>query len=947
MQIAIQVARGVVHFFVTLCYYSGQIGMQILSLIATTNPTPVIHQIMGYVSLLLAQFNQFFAMLGDLLYKMVMETGQLGQFIKNTVVDICNFLNQVFLYVVKPLICVIKETIMVILNAFDILLGGISVVFGGLGDFRDSIQTIRADLGDRLRCDGDSPFQCNGLFDNDEDLPSSLPMPTRCWVGYQPAVGEQGGFGCSASDTCMDDDGSLRACAACSGDVDMDRFGCDSLTKLCRCHTFPVGQTQCSSHRECLLPTTECGFVDAYLKPSFGNVPCARCSETPQCLVTSSSTGVCICLLRPTPTQFCAATYHAQRVTPDPTQLCLVSIGLSISTSSTYSANWQDLASTPCAMLNGAQTWCLSVWVNSANSFMVVGLSLLSGRRLLSINDHFSNTSLWTRAQEPCRSLMQHRDQLSILERHAAGECERWRLIGERAILHFNLTADPIQFTSYLGMAESSGLSLQVLLFVFKHADWAQPLLVVARRMWHQAVPFLNASKRLFQRYSPGTSSASTLLDLLPWTNNPRVQTIRPNSTHSSRRLLNWKDNLQAVQTFSIDIANGNIANLAPNLAASWSTGPFSWPPDYNYHANQTCLAASIAYNITFLAMQSTVAFYTHAGPARPVIANTLAEALPHFPAWVDLHKLPSEPQIVSFFRAQLQALLGIDLAVIKQYASSTSSAPSQLSTDLLALIQCDFVAVQHCNKQRRSLWWGGIVVALGFVAISLLARFMGVPFVDYALVMTYVPFTLWYVFGYSMNCMPLVPTCLASELLDITQRLLPTSISWPVQLQQWPGCVDGVPSSLLPTSLIRPGTADCFIPCTSAPFSYLTWEDSVAWLSCELGFCSQGHVISDTWQPPVDSFVSTLSLPSWLRDFIRLDRLVDAMQRKLPFVDWQDMKDAQRICFAFTIFNLVPLLVVSVLLVAAALSVVALAVALAQLTLNCLLVVFVFSHSR
>lgn len=168
------------------------------------------------------------------------------------------------------------------------------MVFSGLGDFRDNIQTIRTDIGDRLSCDVESPFQCKSLFNNDEDLPSSLPMPTRCWVGYKPAVGQQGGFGCSNSDTCMDDDGSLRVCASCSGDVDMDRFGCDSLTKLCRCHTFPIGQTQCSSHRECLLPTTECGFVDAYLKPSFGNVPCSRCSsQVVHSLVVENEGNIC------------------------------------------------------------------------------------------------------------------------------------------------------------------------------------------------------------------------------------------------------------------------------------------------------------------------------------------------------------------------------------------------------------------------------------------------------------------------------------------------------------------------------------------------------------------------------------------------------------------------------------------------------------------------------
>ena len=70
-------------------------------------------------------------------------------------------------------------------------------------------------------------------------------------------------------------------------------------------------------------------------------------------------------------------------------------------------------------------------------------------------------------------------------------------------------------------------------------------------------------------------------------------------------------------------------------------------------------------------------------------------------------------------------------------------------------------------------------------------------------------------------------------------------------------------------------------------------------------------------------------------------------MNKKLPFVDLPDMKDAQRVCLAFTIFNLVPVLVISTLLMAGALSVIALAVALMQLFVSCITVVFVFVHSR
>ena len=87
-----------------------------------------------------------------------METGQLGQFIRNMVTDICKFLNLIFSTVINPFICFAKEIIMTILDAFDTLLGGISVIFGGLGDFRDSIQDTRAELGYRFPCDTANPF---------------------------------------------------------------------------------------------------------------------------------------------------------------------------------------------------------------------------------------------------------------------------------------------------------------------------------------------------------------------------------------------------------------------------------------------------------------------------------------------------------------------------------------------------------------------------------------------------------------------------------------------------------------------------------------------------------------------------------------------------------------------------------------------------------------------
>jgi len=516
-QMAIGAVRKVVHFFVKIVYYMTEIGMNILSLVMTADPNPIVKQIMTNFTALLNEFRQFFVTMGDTLYKMIMETGQLGKFIRDMVIAICEFLKLLVGSVIKPVTCFIKEFVVKLIEFLQTLARALTFGTANIGvmdEWKTAVET-------KFNCDFDNPFTCTNLFPENDTGPTRLPMPTRCWVGYKPTVGDQKGLGCSASDTCMDDDMSLVACAACSGGTDMNRYGCDALTKLCRCHTFPVGQSQCSSHQECYLPDVECGFVDAYMQPSFGNVPCARCSQKPICLVTGS-VGHCTCMLRSTALQTCPDQYHAQRVSPDPTQLCLISLGISASSSSSYSANYRDLASTACANLNGAQTWCLSVWLDQGgNAYMTVGLAMLKGRRLLALPE-ISNATDWSSAYEPCRSLMAA-DSLTVLERHVASDCERWRQVGERAILLYNLTnVSDVQFTSYTGMAEAD-LPIQVYLFVVQYAEWVQPLSVAARRSAHLLRPFLNMTARLLRGLDNLPSvrdNVAVVHELLPWFTN-------------------------------------------------------------------------------------------------------------------------------------------------------------------------------------------------------------------------------------------------------------------------------------------------------------------------------------------------------------------------------------------------------------------------------------------
>lgn len=241
---AIQIAREALHSFVIIGYYSGMIFVDLIALITATDTTPLVNSILAYFNRIASEFQQFFAAFGDLVYKMVMETGKLGKALKAIITALCAFMREIFYPIVRPFMCAIQSFAIVIFDTLSAIIEGVSFLVGGaLNGLAEGLTKASDAINSFSMCNAENPFHCDTLFPPDTNGPTSLPMPTRCWVGYIPAAGDrpQDGLGCSASDTCMDDDGSLRACGACVASLSGASYACDSLTKLCRCthtHTF-------------------------------------------------------------------------------------------------------------------------------------------------------------------------------------------------------------------------------------------------------------------------------------------------------------------------------------------------------------------------------------------------------------------------------------------------------------------------------------------------------------------------------------------------------------------------------------------------------------------------------------------------------------------------------------------------------------------------------------
>jgi hypothetical protein len=155
----------------------------------------------------------------------------------------------------------------------------------------------------------------------------------------------------------------------------------------------------------------------------------------------------------------------------------------------------------------------------------------------------------------------------------------------------------------------------------------------------------------------------------------------------------------------------------------------------------------------------------------------------------------------------------------------------------LHGLFVCDVEAVMFCSKLRYSLLSGGLFVLSAMFALGLLASSVGVPYVWTAVAVAFLPVTGYFCLGVSPTCFPMVPTCSGRLLIDFLDSVIPARIELPLALQVTPGCIDTNVSAAL-----------CVVPCSAAPFGFVSWEQPLAWGACEAALCPALHNALREW---------------------------------------------------------------------------------------------------
>jgi hypothetical protein len=873
----IQIVRVIVGALVELMFYVGEIVLTVFEMLGpltTEQKIQVDTKISMLLSLIVNKFSLIFQEMGDLTYK-IFTQGPMGSWIIGLIQKICEFLEWLFQKVVYVVLCWVNYTAVFWLKFYAgtvvTILDGIA--FGHLGYLHGDIERAIVAVQTNIPCSERKLWDCTIPMPRDNRTDATLPLPTRCWAGVEPGIGS---LGCSAADTCLQQSDYTKViCGACPAASSMVRFGCDTLTKLCSCNIFPVGISSCTSHQECAIddPDVSCRYVDSYLQPSYGNVPCLQCPK-PMCLITSGSYGQCSCLLRPVPNQACSDV--GMRVSPDAANLCLVASEGSnqLASSTSYTVNYGTLLSVPCMLLNRAQAYCMNVYTSATVSTpLVVGLALLQTRRRLLWDQSASNgsvflasnTSVWAAEGEPCRSLvLANTSDLGILEKHTLGECWRWYEIGSRLVIETNMsrTVSPfllVSWRDFLDTILNRGALIEIMAkfpmvanSLLLHSEYAQPAYLVLA-YWTSIIPrdaWLNQT--FLDKTAEFMHNASTQQP-----HNRRILEVNETEEETHKRAL--------LQNTVIDTA------VSGQTVYEWGQGPYAWPPNFVYwEGADSCAVASTAIDVVKRGLDVTFQFYSQPIPDPLPISWPTAlpfkAALPALPdvQSIDITTLESTAESFTAIMSDL-AHTWIDAEKVKSFLVETPYMPAFES-----LIQCNFTRIQTC-KDRHSLFWSVIQTAVVMIILAIIIKGLQIPYADVVLLSFATSIFLYVTYGYSPSCVPLIPTCLLRDLLDIVNWLLPESIQWPDSMVTQPNCKS--------ISCMRSCTADQTV-------GFVNYNDHVAWIMCEANL---KWAIDTALSMPMDSPVRM----SILRKCV------------LP-----ELLPAQRICFAITLVNSMPLLI-------------------------------------
>jgi hypothetical protein len=288
-----------------------------------------------------------------------------------------------------------------------------------------------------------------------------------------------------------------------------------------------------------------------------------------------------------------------------------------------------------------------------------------------------------------------------------------------------------------------------------------------------------------------------------------------------------------------------------------------------------------------------------------------------------------------------LKNFLGVGTESIVSFFTTSPHIPRDVLTARnLAkdMFMCDFESLMLCSRHNRRIFVS-LVIAYWFywICSTMLIR-VGLTGIAGALIYA-IPFvTLWLAYGLSPLCVPMIPTCIMTDVVESVQIVLPAKITWPDTLQVYPGCLgpkwyDANATIVVPQQFenITRGAAECMRSCKQQPFYFKSWEGTLAWVACSLDATS----------------CKDLDIP-YFPDFRRQTELYSgvilATTNATNFLP-RDVYAAYSFCFWMTIAQAIPYLLLVLGILYLAVTMVQLPFMVAAAGMNCFVQAIIYTH--
>ena len=249
---------------------------------------------------------------------------------------------------------------------------------------------------------------------------------------------------------------------------------------------------------------------------------------------------------------------------------------------------------------------------------------------------------------------------------------------------------------------------------------------------------------------------------------------------------------------------------------------------------------------------------------------------------------------LLNEFAYGVQSLTGLKSSHISAFFDPADSLEDQISNDLFTfprilndLTKCDFRRIMLCTSKPKSL------LSTSVIALMLLwglAKILQVP-TTFGIIMILLGWpwmVMWYAYGYSPTCFPMIPTCFIEDIVNTLKTTIPETVTWPALVIKQEHCnLQGAP--LNPNSTVPGG---CFRSCSEPQFRFVSWQDPFAWWLCELnlGWCQTVADTAARYTPLADDYRSTTY---YFMDVLNFNDL--------------DLTNAHRFCGVFTGFYIIP----------------------------------------